>query len=867
MTILLSNTIDLNVSQLKRELEHLTSTGPFTTKPLKVVSIIPGTPGATTPNDKTQVTILTAAGQEPTQAQLILAQQILDTHSTRNQQDENVGLVSKTETVIGNSETGTITFKNNNQPVWKIDETNNLVPETTESVSLGDVQSSLLSIHTKNITVTSTISSPNLDALDSRVATLEVDPTTKTYVDTSITTLVGGAPELLNTLNELSQALNNEEDFGVAVNQRLSDLETGITNEQINRDAAFQTAQNLINGEASTREAEDLSIRQDIADEEAARIAADTDLDSRVLVVEADVEVLQAGIASSLAELDDVSITNPSENEVLKYNGASWENAPAPATFSGSYNDLTDKPTIPSLPISIVNGGTGQTTTQAAINSLTQVLSATDEHVLTKDAATGNAVWKTKGLSSLNGLTPSTQTFSMSTAGATLGVTSSGTIHTINIPVANSSTTGLVNTSSQTISGEKTLNSAPILSSLTESLPLKLNSSKAITSGLISLTSEVTSTLGVSNGGTGQTTSQGAINILTQVASATNNHVLTKDSATGNATWKPITSTTFALPNGTLVNPSLYFTNDTNTGLFGGTTNDVIGFTANGQPVLTVSGTSGIGRLAVGDGSILSNNLASRFQIMDNDNDLKSGITLGWGAGSVQLYKSGTSSLTIVGSTSSKITAALNLVGLTTTDTNGKGFLVIPEVGTGGYNPTSVMGDQAIIFTGGPIGSGSLVIAPHSTVAGGLRINNSGKVLVCGSTDNGAYNLQCNGTGVWGAGAYVNGSDERIKNNIQPLENTLDIINQLNPVTYQYKEEWSNDQNTQPGFIAQEVVATLSQTPYLNGIVQDGGQYLGLAYQNLIPLLVKAIQELTLKNKELEQKIAALEIINNIVNE
>lgn len=45
-------------------------------------------------------------------------------------------------------------------------------------------------------------------------------------------------------------------------------------------------------------------------------------------------------------------------------------------------------------PVPIGNGGSGQTTQQAAIDALTNVAAATNEHVLTKDTATGNALWK-----------------------------------------------------------------------------------------------------------------------------------------------------------------------------------------------------------------------------------------------------------------------------------------------------------------------------------------------------------------------------------------------------------------------------------------------------------------------------------------
>jgi len=44
--------------------------------------------------------------------------------------------------------------------------------------------------------------------------------------------------------------------------------------------------------------------------------------------------------------------------------------------------------------VGIAYGGTGQSTAQLAINALTAVAAATNEHVLTKDTATGNAIFK-----------------------------------------------------------------------------------------------------------------------------------------------------------------------------------------------------------------------------------------------------------------------------------------------------------------------------------------------------------------------------------------------------------------------------------------------------------------------------------------
>jgi hypothetical protein len=45
--------------------------------------------------------------------------------------------------------------------------------------------------------------------------------------------------------------------------------------------------------------------------------------------------------------------------------------------------------------IDIASGGTGQTTAQAAIDALTAVSEASNNQVLTKDASTGHAIFKT----------------------------------------------------------------------------------------------------------------------------------------------------------------------------------------------------------------------------------------------------------------------------------------------------------------------------------------------------------------------------------------------------------------------------------------------------------------------------------------
>jgi hypothetical protein len=160
-------------------------------------------------------------------------------------------------------------------------------------------------------------------------------------------------------------------------------------------------------------------------------------------------------------------------------------------------------------------------------------------------------------------------------------------------------------------------------------------------------------------------------------------------------------------------------------------------------------------------------------------------------------------------------------------------------------------------------GSGSNFIF-KTTPSGGaaterMRITDGGEVYIAGTTDRGAFNLQCNGTGVWGAGAYTNGSDARIKDDIQPIASSLEVVNKLNPVTFKYKEDWSKDQSVQTGFIAQELQETLKDEIYIDGLVNTGGEYLSVAYQNIIPLLTKAIQEQQTIINDLKARIETLE--------
>lgn len=108
------------------------------------------------------------------------------------------------------------------------------------------------------------------------------------------------------------------------------------------------------------------------------------------------------------------------------------------------------------------------------------------------------------------------------------------------------------------------------------------------------------------------------------------------------------------------------------------------------------------------------------------------------------------------------------------------------------------------------------------------------------------------------ATAYVTSSDYRLKENIQPMQNALGVVTQLNPVTY----NWKTDGSAGQGFIAHELQAVVPDcvTGEKDAIDEEGNpKYQGIDTSFLVATLTKAIQELSAKSDALEARLAALE--------
>jgi len=312
---------------------------------------------------------------------------------------------------------------------------------------------------------------------------------------------------------------------------------------------------------------------------------------------------------------------------------------------------------------------------------------------------------------------------------------------------------------------------------------------------------------------------------------------------------------------GTVSLPSITNIGDTNTGIFFPAA-DTIAFTEGGVESMRIDSSGNVG--------IGTSSPSAKLNVIGGNIRLDNNQGVEWAGGNNYIYGNETTDFIVIatnGNEAMRINSSGN-VGIGTSSPDSKlhvkstvddttnGLTLEYDVGTAYKSRMFLRGNDLYISSDTGNTGGATLFLNGGTER--MRITSGGEVYIAGTTDQGAYNLQCNGTGVWGAGAYVNGSDERIKDDITPLDSGLDVVAKLNPVTYKYKEDWSKDQSIQTGFIAQELLTALEGKNYVDGVVQQGGQYMSVAYQNIIPILTKAIQEQQAMIEELKQEVAKL---------
>ena len=224
----------------------------------------------------------------------------------------------------------------------------------------------------------------------------------------------------------------------------------------------------------------------------------------------------------------------------------------------------------------------------------------------------------------------------------------------------------------------------------------------------------------------------------------------------------------------------------------------------------------------------------------------------------------------------------------TLTDMNHTGNAYNTCVGYEAGN--SVTGGEHNTFIGGDAGKAATtanrctIVGYNSEVStsGAFDQNVIGNNVTCSGNNQTTIGASTDDTAFTNGGTSLSApSDQRYKENIETSTAGLGFINDLRPVTYKWKmkkdlpsdhrayEEGSTvrvmkaKDELYHGFIAQEVKTVLDNHPEVKNYDEfwmendDGRQRLAPAF--LIPMLTKAIQELSAKVETLETKVTALE--------
>jgi hypothetical protein len=298
------------------------------------------------------------------------------------------------------------------------------------------------------------------------------------------------------------------------------------------------------------------------------------------------------------------------------------------------------------------------------------------------------------------------------------------------------------------------------------------------------------------------------------------------------------------------------YINDTgNIGI--GTTNPVQLLDINGSMVLSNLSSS---RLLLGNATIGSARLNIRdlnqnlieFQYLTNTVGnitcltSGSGLLLNGGGGSSQLVLASTGN---VGINSTRPNASLeintsNTFGQLYVGNNIQNRKIVLWDNTGNSHQYFGLGvnDATLRYQiNGQSDSHIFYAGTNSTTSNELmRITGTGNVGI-GATSP-SYKLQVAGD-IYAQGDIIAFSDSRLKTDIETIDNALDKVSNMRGVYYTN----INTKERDTGVIAQEIAKILPE------VVADKGEYLGVAYGNIVGVLIEAIKELRERIIKLEE--------------
>jgi hypothetical protein len=203
-----------------------------------------------------------------------------------------------------------------------------------------------------------------------------------------------------------------------------------------------------------------------------------------------------------------------------------------------------------------------------------------------------------------------------------------------------------------------------------------------------------------------------------------------------------------------------------------------------------------------------------------------------------------TSSTATLGAKSFVATPALNQLGLTVNHGGGTGAPAAKFNSAGGG---TTYGANTVTIDGCNYGSG-LKIVTNLWSASQQAVQFTGPTTTVGS-------ITCTTS----ATSYNTSSDYRLKENVTPIEFSINRLKELNPCRFNFIND---PHKTVDGFIAHEVQEIVPEavTGEKDELDYDGSpKYQGIDQSKIVPLLTAALQEAIAKIELLEQRINILE--------
>jgi len=437
---------------------------------------------------------------------------------------------------------------------------------------------------------------------------------------------------------------------------------------------------------------------------------------------------------------------------------------------------------------------------------------------------TANQIIKTDGAGNLTFVTPATGTVTSVTGTAPV-VSSGGATPAISMAAATTSVNGyLTSTDWNIFNGKYSTGGA-----------LGTPSSGTLSSCTgLSLTTGVSGTLPVANGGTGTTTPALVAGTNVTITGTWPNQTI--NATGGGGGGGTVTSVGMTVPSFLSVSPSSISSSGTFAVTFATTDNIYIG------PTTGASNTTGYSNTAIGSKASESNvagyentaigNEALRNMTAGLQNTAIGSYAMSFGSSGSGNTAVGRTTLNSIGMTGSYNVAIGLSAGNSNTSGNSNTFI---GVQSGGNNSS---------------GSGNIAIGPMTAASLNLPVFSLSTVdnrIVMGSTA---------ATNAYVQVAWTVVSDARDKTNFAPVPHGLDFVNKLLPTAYQFKISREDDTPTgivRYGFKAQDILALAGYVPVI--IDNEDVEKLRFNSDSLIPVLVNAIKELTNRLEILENKV------------